>query len=66
VPLKEFECPKGHTFVELVALDTKSVVCNACVAETPNDGRKRLTPYADLILSPTRTTFQHADRKLKL
>lgn len=66
-PLYEFECPKGHLSEDLVPIDTKTIVCQPCVAlsrvhRRPTSGSP---PLASRILSATRTTFVFADTHRK-
>ena len=75
MPYYEFECPKGHVTEAVVPMGTKTWPCDACKAETeaqmarfdrrhaspPGSGVRVTTTLAKRILSPTRTTFVHAD-----
>lgn len=67
----EFECPKGHVTEAIFPMGVRVVICEACTAEQKAryagaDGLTRFIPeppvLAHRILSPTRTTFRHADR----
>lgn len=63
MPLYEFECPFGHTFVELTPIGAKNAPCMQCAGSAKDEEPVVL---AERVLSPTRTTFKFADRKPKL
>jgi putative FmdB family regulatory protein len=52
MPVFEYQCPNGHTQEKLVPRDhVTKVPCNKCAAQ------------AKRILSATKTTFKHHDKK---
>lgn len=59
MPMYEFRCNAGHEHTELCAVGTVAIVCSKCPPLVYGDGHVPL--YATRILSPTRTTFVHAD-----
>lgn len=67
MPVFEFQCPQGHVTESLTSPDVQQQPCMLCMADR---ARGALREHADItakrVLSATRTTFQHADRKLKL
>jgi len=62
MPLYEFRCAAGHVTEALGTIGTAAVPCGQCPPISTPSGRIGLHyESATRILSPTRTTFVHAD-----